>query len=487
MHTERFIPFYEFTLQWPQPGAETALLGAFMLLGVLSLLYALPERRPGDLLATLLHVAGGLLAVTAADMITLLLGWELMTFSAFFIIARQRRAGAMRSALRYLVAHMASAALFFIGAVWHWQTVGSLAVAPAAPGAQPFFLVAVLIKTATIPFHFWLVDAYPKASYAGSVLLSVYATKVGVFTAARLVRLSVLGQPLLAHVGAVVAVGAVLCALRQHNARKLLSYHIVSQVGYMLAGVGLMTATTESCLGVEAGLFHTVNNLVYKSLLLMVAGVVCRQFGHDNLHRMGGGARHMPVTFVVALIAAAAIAGVPPSAGYASKELLKHAAAQPLIPWLLSLASVGTALSFIKFIHLIFLRRPSAPLPPLKDPPAIQMAPMLVLAALCLVNGLHPEWILPGIEHDYYAPGALAFGLLPPLLAFLIWPAARHKLLNAAEQPRNQAVRWTVGFERSIPAFFPPLRAAHNIHPQSIMMLLFVFWCALAFWLGLGR
>ena len=485
MNIPPFLPFYEFSLRLPQPGAETALFAFFVLLGALTLLYALPDRRPGTLIAMLLHAGGGLLALTAQDLIVLLLGWETMTFTAFFLLARTGRENALSAGLRYIVIHMASATLFFIGAAVHWQATGALAVAPATPAAQPFFLAAILIKTAMIPMHAWLIDTYPKASYAGSVLFSIYTTKVGVFTAARLLRVSLFDQPVLALVGATVAVLAVIGALRQRNARRLLAWHIVSQIGFMLAGVGLAVSMAGGRLGVEAGLFHAVNHIVYKSALLMVAGAVCRQFGHDDLHRMGGAGRGMPVTFAVAVVASLAIVGVPPFAGYASKELLKQASQTPLIPGLLLVASVGTGLSFIKFIALIFLKKPAPGCDlPLKDPPALQRIPMLILAAFCLINGLRPGWILSGTDIDIYTPSAVIFGLIPPLAAGLIWLGIRRRVLSVPDSAEPEPVVWPEAVGNRLSPLLPRLRAWHAVHPHTAFMALFLFWIALAYWLG---
>ena len=484
-----FLPFFEYGFCWPAPGAETALLAIFALLAALTLLYALPERKPALRVAGLIHAAGGLIALTASDLIVLLLAWELATFSAFFILTQSGRSSALRAGLRYIVTQTAAAALFFVGAAIHWNTTGSLAVAPGASAAQPFFLAAILIKTAMMPLHVWLMDAYPRASYAGSALLSVYTTKIGVFTAARIVRVSLFGQPILALIGAAVALGAVLAALRQRDARRLLSWHIVSQLGFMLAGVGLAgTGADAEGLGTEAGLFHAVNHIVYKALLLMVAGVVGQQFGHDDLFRMGGAARKMPVTFAVGVIGAAAIVGVPPFSGYASKELLKQAADSAPVVWLLVLASVGTALSFLKFISLIFLKKPApADERPLADPCGFQLAPMLVLAALCVVFGLKPDWIASGFEGRYYTSAGLAFGLIPVGFAGAIWFFWRRRLAEEFDRPMpDHPVRWMEKVAKRLTVVLPRLRAAQGWHPQNALTAMILFWLGLALWLSLA-
>lgn len=450
----------------------------FALLGLLVLLFMLPDRKLGMFIASLFHVVGGLLTLAANDLIGMLFGFELMTFSAFSIIIQRRDRAALRSGLRYIVVHIISAGLFFAGAVWHWHLTGSLAVALAAPAAQPLFLASILIKTAMVPLHFWLVDAYPQAPYSGGVLLSVFTTKAGVYAAARLLRVGWLGQPMVAWIGAVVAVVAVVGAVRQRRARNLLAYHIVSQVGYMMAGVGLAGVGMAGETAIPAGIFHATNNTVYKPLLLMVAASVCRCFGHDDLYRMGGALRCMPKTFVIAVIASAAIVGVPPTSGYASKELLKQATDNQLMIGLLSLASVGTGLSFIKFVYLIFLRPPSGPLPALRDPGLLKLAPMLILAALCLFNGLWPALISSDFAAVYYTPKAVGIGLLPPLVAAAIWVAGRGQVLD--RMPAARAIRWPEWIEQHMGPGYARLRAWHNVHPQTVFLALFVFWIALA-------
>ncbi len=482
MHDRAFIPFAEYAFGLPTTGAEQALFAFFALLGLLVILFMLPDRKPGMLVASLFHVTGGLLTLAANDLIGMLLGFELMTFSAFAIIIQRRDRAALGSGLRYIVVQIISAGLFFAGAVWHWHLTGSLAVAPAAPAAQPLFLASILIKTAMVPLHFWLVDAYPQAPYSGGVLLSVFTTKAGVYAAARLLRVGWLGQPVVAWIGAVVAVVAVVGALRQRDVRRLLAYHIVSQVGYMMAGVGLAGVDRAGDIGLNAGLFHAVNHIVYKALLLMVAAAICPLFRHDDLYRMGGALRRMPKTFVIAVIASAAIVGVPPMSGYASKELLKQATDNQLMIGLLSLASVGTGLSFIKFVYLIFVRPSKEPLPPLRDPGLLRLTPMLILAALCLFNGLWPALVSSDFAAAYYTPKAVAIGLLPPLVAAGIWVVGRRQVLD--KMPAAKAIRWPEWVEKKMGSSYARLRAWHGIHPQTVFLALFVFWIALA--LGLS-
>ena len=219
-------------------------------------------------------------------------------------------------------AQISAAVLFFIAIVVHADG-GSLDVELLDPAAQPFMFFATLIKTAMMSLHGWLIGSYSRAGFIGSFILSAYGTKVGVYTAARTVAFSPGSLPVLSLIGAAVAVVAVLFALAQHSARRLLSFHIISQVGYMLVGVGLvgageMSGGEVSFFGATAGLFHAINHILYKALLFLVVAVVADYVGHDDLRRTGGLARKMPLVFLCGLIGACAITGLPFTSGYVS-------------------------------------------------------------------------------------------------------------------------------------------------------------------------
>lgn len=419
----------------PPEGVFLPLFLVFLGIGALCLLFAGPVRgRPSMPMA--LHVGGGLTAVLAGDLITLLIGWELLSFSAFFMIVGRGGCRARHAALRYLRYQIVAAAALFVGMAVQIEETGMLDMAVIARGAQPFVLMAVAVKTAAVPFHGWLTDGYAAAPYETVPLLSVYATKVGVFTAARL-----LAFPVTACLGGAMALLGVVGALRQDSGRRLLSFHIISQVGYMVAGVGLATE-----LGVAAGIFHAVNHIAYKALLFMVMGAVCLRVGHDRLRELGGLARAMPLTCVAGIVASASISGVPPFNGFASKELISAAAGgERLLVLVLSLASLGTGLSFIKFMVMIFLRPPLSPRQDIKEAPMAMLVPMGLLALFCAVGGLFPARIVPHVEYAYYTAPSLGKALLPLAGSVVLWRIAGNRLMGAGgaslRGPGTAAVR----------------------------------------------
>ena len=432
-------------------GIEGVLFATFALMAVVLIpLIASTNRRA--LVPAVVHALGGLLAATAGDLITLLVAWEIATFSAYFVV----RTGSgtpqaiTNASRRYLSTQIGAAVLFFCAIVIHATETGAVPIEPLVGAAQPWLIGAVLIKTAMMPLHRWMIDAYAPASPATGAFLSVYSTKIGVLTAARLAVFSIGSVPLLTAVGSTIAVVAVVFAFLQRTARRLLAYHIISQVGYMLAGVGMVAATDAARV---AGLLHTVNHIIYKALLFLVVAAVVNRTGHDRLGGLGGLRRSMPIAFWCGVVGACAIAGVPLTSGYVSKELLKQATGG----WatLLSIAGVGTGLSFIKFVYLLFMRpnpqmercttrgtahvavgARSASSRTMWSDTLLTVA-MLTTAALSIGIGVAPG-LAPGVPaHRFYSPYALRSALVPLAGSVLLWLVLRHRLIADALHERE--------------------------------------------------
>jgi len=290
-------------------------------------------------------------------------------------------------------------------------------------------LVAALAKAGAMPLHTWIPAAAPKAPTPVMAYLPAAVDKLmGIYLLAR-VSLDVFRpdptmQTILMIVGAVTIIAAVFMAMIQHNLKRLLSFHAVSQVGYMV--VGIATGTTA---GVIGGLFHMVNNAIYKSNLFLMSGVVGRATGSDDLEDMGGLARQLPITFVCGSIAAAAISGVPPFNGFVSKWLIYQGALElhsGLGTAVLVAAVFGSALtlaSFVKVIYSAFLGRRPTPAPATANgrKESFWMAvPMIVLAGACVTLGLWPQLVTENILRPAVPAGLLARetgGLWQPVAA----------------------------------------------------------------------
>lgn len=488
-------------------GVEMAVLVVFVVLGgALVVLQGITGSRRLCGVAAV-HWLGGMVAVMAGDLMTLLIGWELLTFSAFILIrgsgGREQRGHAMR----YVVTHVSAAVLYFSALVVQVNGTGTLAVQVLVPQAQYLMAAAVLIKTATVPLHRWLVQAYPSTPPLVTPLLSVFTTKVGVVTAARLVRIAPGGYPVLALVGAMTAVVAVIFALQQHYARRLLAWHIVSQVGYMTAGIGLAAVAAQAAVAslaaapapaeaVTAGLFHLVTHTVYKALLLLVAAEVVRHVGHEALTRMEGLRFRRPVLLVCAIVGALSISGFPFTSGHASKYLLKGVSASfPAVNMLLLVASVGTGLSFIKFIYLIFFgageagRDDGVSGTEVEGRPAggtrsglqagAVMAVILMATAATVLMGFFPAAV-PGVPAAGYHSLSASLGALAPLAgSVVLWVLVRRVLTRPApsgvHHSRNGGPAMFLA-ARCAAALRMPVHAIRDAGPQiQVFMILAVF------------
>ena len=338
----------------------------------------------------LTYVGSSLGAVFAGDWLTMAVWLEAMAVTST-ILVWDYGGKAIRAGFRYALLHGIGGSLVLAAVAWHYAAVGSFLLS-AAPGGmagtlpQVLLAVGIGVNVGFIGLHAWLPDTYPRPHIAASVFLCVYTTKTGVYV---MYRGFPEGNLWVAYMGGAMAVFGAGAALLQNDMRRLLSYHIQSQVGYMVAGVGVGTALAT------AGAFgHVFNHILYKSLLFMTAGAVVYQTGEENLKRLGGLARKMPVTAGAFTIAALAIAGFPGFNGFVSKGMVIGAAHHEHLDalwYLLILGGVGTFLSFIKFGYYAFLHGPYEGEASVSQAPRVQQVAMASVAALLVFFGVVPD------------------------------------------------------------------------------------------------
>ncbi len=356
----------------------------FALAAGLGALYGLEPARQRLLAAGLAAAAAAEGIVLAGDWVTLYLAWETLAVASFVLVTDGRTARAWRSALGYLLVHALGGALLLAGVVWHLASGGDPRIGPLAlDGPGWLVLLAFAVNAAVPPLHAWLTDAYPESSPAGTVLLSAFATKAAVYALLRVFA----GQEVLVWAGTAMALYGVVYAVLATDIRRLLAYHIVSQVGYMVAGAGIGTA-----LAVNGAAAHAFCHIIYKALLLMGAGAVVHATGRGRLPDLGGLAPHMPATLALYMVGALSISGAPLLNGFVSKSLVLAAAEathRDTAYWLLTLASVGTFLSTgLKLPWFTFGGAPAAR--PAAALPRPMLAAMTLAAALCLLLGVAP-------------------------------------------------------------------------------------------------
>jgi len=365
----------------------------FCIASFLGTLYQLHLDDAGEPVSSLALAGGALGVVFAGDWLTMFVFWEAMTVASLFVIWFARTPGSHRAGLRYLFIHVVGGGTLFAGILLHWGGGGDTFFGPMTgpAGLSPagwLILTGVCVNAAVPPLHTWLTDAYPECSVTGSVVQSAFTTKTAVFVLLRAFP----GAEPLAVLGTVMAVYGVIYAVMSNDIRRLLAYHIVSQVGFMVAGIGL--GTTMSMDGAAA---HAFCHILYKALLFMGAGAIVHAAGTGKLTELGGLWRKMPVTMILFMIGAFSISGLPPFNGFISKSITLASAGEahrPLIELFLELASVGTFLSIgLKLAYFAFLGTDRDITP--KPLPPNMVGAMFGAAALCTLLG-----VFPGVLYD---------------------------------------------------------------------------------------
>jgi multicomponent Na+:H+ antiporter subunit D len=373
------------------------------------------------------------LAVFAGNWFLFALFVELASLALVFMIFF----GDTRAAALYLLTQLAGTALLLVGSAILLHQTGSAAVGPVPLNLLWYFIPALGIKAALPGLHFWLPEVHSKAPAPASALLSGFAVKLGVFGLARLASPET--RTLYLAMGGFMALFGVLQALLQHDAKRLLAYHTISQLGSVISAIG-----TGTPLGLAAGMFHAVAHGLFKGLLFLSAGSLEKAFGTRDLRFLGGAAALLPVTFALFAVGALAISGFPGLSGFASKALVKasvkdiHSTAAV---WALQAASVGTVISFCKLGYFAFIRKGAGSLETLPGEGrgsvknSRRNLGMAVAAAATVLLGLRPD-LVPGFlgegGYAFFALSTVTSALLPILGGLLLFVLLK-KALEPAE------------------------------------------------------
>ncbi len=370
-----------------------------------------------------LMIAGMTGVVLTGDIFNLYVFLEIAAISSYALVAFGTEAEELEASFKYAVLGSVASSLVLLGIAVLYAMFGTvnmehlaskIAGADVAKVKMPLVFAEVIIisglalKAALVPFHAWLPDAHPSAPAPVSAMLSgVLIKAIGVYALVRL-YFNVFGEdPKMSYMLMLLAVfsmiGGVVLALAQWDFKRLLAYHSISQIGYVVLGIALGTP-----LGVAAGLFHLVNHSVFKSLLFLNAGAVERATGTRRLEEMGGLRERMPVTGATSMVASMSIAGVPPFNGFFSKLLVIVACAEAGYYGFALLAVIGSVLtlaSFAKVQRYGFLGELREKWRSVREAPVFMSVAMIVLALACLGLSL---LALPGVWSQVLEPAAEA-------------------------------------------------------------------------------
>ena len=342
--------------------------------------------------------SGSAIGVTfSGDFITMFIYWELMAIGSSLIIFSSKMKGAMQAGMRYVIIHFMGGVILMAGIISHIVLSGDSTIVAFNADTSILFpeysldanaitmwliLIGVLINAATPPLSSWLPDSYPKSSPFGAVFLSAFTTKTSIFVLLTIFT----GAEILIYIGLFMVFYGLIYSVFENDIRKILSYSIINQVGFMMVGVGIGTQMALS--GVAA---HAFSHIIYKALLFMTTGSVIYMTNETRCSHLGGLYKNMRFTAICSIIGVLTIAAFPLTTSFVTKSMITYAAAKEELElaWMLLMAASAGMIIYtgiIKFPWFTFLQEETGPKP--KDPPLNMKIAMAFLAALCIAPAL---------------------------------------------------------------------------------------------------
>ena len=346
--------------------------------------------------------------------------WEIMSWSTFLLIS-YNKGKALNAGLKYVIMSIIGSMAMLVAIISLYIKFGTLEISAISQNINiasfnyiscilGLFFIGFGIKSAIVPLHTWLPDAHSEAPSPFSAILSGILIKMGIYgflltmyIIVGIKILLVLGTGwikfhyILAWLGAISIVIPTFIALLQNDAKRLLAWHSIGQIGYIIVGISLGTG-----LGFLGGTFHIFNHAIFKALLFLCVASVAYQAKTRNLNQLGGLIKKMPVTFIGALIGAFGIIGVPLTNGFVSKWLIYKTLILDNYPFLAFAALIGTwgtLLSFYKFLHNIFLGQLPKKYKNIKKEPLSMKIPIIILSTAVILFGIFPGLILKFINN----------------------------------------------------------------------------------------
>ena len=381
------ISFFDYSLETFRLDALSRIFGLiFLIASALGNLYALGDDV--DKLqrsAALTYAGGAIAAVFAGDMITLFIFFEVAAVASVFLIWARRTERAFAAGMRYLIFQIGAGVILLAGLLIHVSVTGSIdfdKLGLEAPGGI-LILIAFGIKSAFPLVHNWLQDAYPEATISGTVILSGFTTKLAIYALAR----SYAGTEILILIGAVMAIFPIFYAIIENDLRRVLTYSLNNQLGFMVVGIGIGTE-----MALNGTVSHAFVHILYKALLLMSMGAVLLRTGTCNGTELGGLVKTMPWTAAFCIVGAASASAFPLFSGFISKSMIITAAGEQgyWIIWLILLfASAGVLYhSGIRIPYFAFFSEDKGHR--VKEAPWPMLVAMGAAAFLCIIIGVFP-------------------------------------------------------------------------------------------------
>lgn len=405
-----------FALTYPEYDPLRMIFAVIILVGgpvILLASFDAKGRRLGFYPSAMLMYAGLVLLIRAADTFDFFAAWEMLTVGSYFLILRGKRSEP--HALSYLVFSLGGAFLMLTGFALAAQgalhlelaALGQVA-APLAPWVFVLLAIGFMTKTAAIGVHIWLPGAHAEAETDVSPMVSGILLKAGLY--GLMVLLLTMGRQqlygvelthLMLWIGALTALLGNLLAIFEEDAKRLLAYSSIGQMGYALFGLSMMNH-----LGWLMAMMFVINHYVYKSMLFLSVGGVAKRTGTRDMYRMGGLLNLMPLSFIAVLVGIIAVSGVPPLSGFGGRWIFYNAILSvdtrlPLV--LIFLAGPIAFLYLFRLIHTIFLGQLKDEHRRLKEAPFWIILPQMIFVTILIAVALAPGLVLRRVD-DYLLP-----------------------------------------------------------------------------------
>ncbi|KGO33463.1 MAG: Na(+)/H(+) antiporter subunit D [Desulfoprunum sp.] len=371
------------------------------LMAIIGTIYGLHVEDEWQHIAAWFYVAGSLGVIYSGDYLVLFLFWEMMAFASTFLIWFNSDKDALAAGYRYLLVHTFGGVMLLFGFVLRYQATGDLGFSLLDEHNTQLYtwliMIGLMLNAAVPPLHSWLPDAYSKASITGAVFMCAFTTKTAIYTLAR----AFAGFDILIVLGVVMTIYGIIYAILENDIRRLLGWEIVSQVGYMVAGVGIGTA-----LAINGTCAHAFAHILYKGLLFMGAGAIIHCTGQSKLTELGGLYRKMPLTLLFMVVGGVSVSAFPFFSGFVSKSMIITASFESHLYWaafLLTAVSAGTFLvAGLRLPYLIFFgesRCTSATLEKAADPVWNMRLAMWIASFFCLLIGSYTPFLYSMLPH----------------------------------------------------------------------------------------
>ena len=348
-------------------------------------LYAWHVRDTVQQVAALLYAGAAIGAVFVGDLISLFFYWEGTAIASVFLIWARRTEGAYHTGMRYLIIQVGSGVILLAGIALFWRETGSTdftLMTLGSPATWAIF-IAFGIKAAFPLLHNWLQDSYPAATVTGTVILSAFTTKLAIYALAR----GFAGTEILIYIGVIMTIFPVFFAEIENDLRRVLSYSLNNQLGFMVVGIGIGTE-----MAINGTVSHAFAHILYKALLFMSVGAVLYRTGTSKASELGGLYRTMPLTAILCLVGAASISAFPLFSGFVTKSLVldEAAGAGRWAVWggLVFASAAVLSHSGIKIPYFMFFAHDSGKRP--KEAPVHMLLAMGIAAAFSIAIGVYP-------------------------------------------------------------------------------------------------